>query len=110
VETLARANTAYLIAHPDTPLLAKSGVRYRRERLKGGEPERWQGIEEIIREGYGDCEDLAAWRVAELRLRGKNAKPFIVASKSVPGRWHIMVQVEINGKVFTNDPSRELGM
>lgn len=111
VETLARANEAYLRAHPNTPALAKSGVEYQRERRPRGTPENWQGIEDIIREGHGDCEDLSAWRIAELRNRGVRAKPHVIrANPNRDGRWHIMVAVYRRGRRTVEDPSKELGM
>jgi hypothetical protein len=53
------------------PPLYRSGVRY--------EPEPWDGIEEfadirtVLGRGWGDCDDLVAWRCAELQEKGINA-------------------------------------
>jgi hypothetical protein len=111
VETLARANEAYLLDHPRTPALYKSGVRYQREERPNDEPERWQGIAEIIREGHGDCEDLAAWLIAQIRNRGGIALPHVVQSRpGRDGRWHIMVKALKREKWVLLDPSRKLGM
>lgn len=106
VETLARANMAYLVTHPSTPSLALAPIRYEREsKLQGGE--RWQTIPEILKTGRGDCEDLSAWRIAELRRKGIKAKPHVTGKK---GKWHIRVRVKVGGKTVIYDPSREKGM
>lgn len=102
VETLARIDLAYLRAHPRTPALARSGVRYQRE--PRGARERWQSIPEALRSRRLDCEDAAAWRIAELRMRGFRAWPHVTLRGRI---WHIRVRTE-GGKIL--DPSRELGM
>lgn len=106
VETLARANVAYLKKHPKTPPLAKANIHYERE-LKLGGAERWQTIPEILKTGRGDCEDLSAWRIAELRVRGYRAKPHVTGKR---GKWHIQVKVKYGKKTVIYDPSKEMGM
>jgi len=64
-EAQTLVNMAYLLAFPNTPSLYKSGVRYRRE----GTPEKWKDIPTILRDGFDDCEGLACWLAAELRVR-----------------------------------------
>jgi hypothetical protein len=57
------------------PTLYESGVVYMREP--------WQDFEEfadvltVLRRGWGDCDDLVAWKVAELREDGFFATPRI---------------------------------
>jgi hypothetical protein len=63
LNALAEACYAYLEAHPNTPRLYESGVRYEEE--PPGRDE-WQDIPDTIARRNGDCEDLAAWRIAEL--------------------------------------------
>lgn len=83
------------------PKIYESGVRYRRE---GTGKEQWQTIEQMLETRYGDCEDLAAWRCAELRMLGIRAVPWF----SKRGKtWHVYVRYP-NGK--TEDPSERLGM
>lgn len=84
------------------PSLYQSGVRYRRESVGS---EIWQLPTETARIGYGDCEDLAAWRCAELRLQGIPARMQVRQVRA--GLWHVTVKLP-NGK--TEDPSRRLGM
>lgn len=107
VETLARANVAYLAQHPKTPSFARAPIRYQREKkVSGGE--RWQTIPEILKTGHGDCEDLAAWVIAEARIKGIKAKPFVTGRR---GKWHIRVKMRLRPKkVLIYDPSREKGM
>lgn len=82
-----------------------------RENKPFGAPERWQTIPQIIKAGSGDCEDLSAWLIAELRSRGIKSWPCVVpGSRTVPGKWHIKVYFEKNGKRYIVDPSRKLGM
>jgi hypothetical protein len=66
LEALIEANCEYLRLHPHTPWLYGSGVYYQAE--PDGRDE-WQDIPDTIARGNGDCEDLACWRVAELRTR-----------------------------------------
>lgn len=83
------------------PKLYASGVRYRREGLG---KERWQVPSETLRLKHGDCEDLAAWRAAELRVSGIKARAICVRVR--PGLIHCVVQTE-RGR---EDPSKRLGM
>lgn len=105
LEILASANRRYIRLN-GAPALYRSGVRYQREPLGA---ENWRYIPAILRDGIGDCEDLAAWRVAELRERGENAK-FLITKRRKPSGflvYHIKV-LRANGK--EEDPSRLLGM
>lgn len=105
LHALSAANVAYLREHPATPPLYQAGVRYRAEPFPR---EEWRGVAEVLRERHGDCEDLACWRVAELRRRGVQAEPIFrhrqVGRLSV---YHILVRLP-DGSV--EDPSALLGM
>ena len=61
LNALAESCFAYLEQHPHTPRLYQSGVRYEEE--PPGRDE-WQDIPDTIARRTGDCEDLAAWRIA----------------------------------------------
>lgn len=104
VEALSRANVDYLLAHPRTPMLHRSGVRYRRE-PRGRE--NWQSIPDMLRRGFGDCEDLAAWRIAEIRVHGGHAVPYILSKGNA---YHVKVLRNDGISRVVEDPSRELGM
>ena len=104
---LTEINELYLQAHPETPPLYRSGVRYMEE--PPGQ-EDWQDIPITLQMGLADCEDLVCWRVAELRVRaGINAKPVFKAFPRANGSmlYHILVEYP-DGTI--EDPSRILGM
>jgi hypothetical protein len=98
LEGLVQANRVLLSSEP-YPSVYESGVVYRPE---GRGQESWRLANEILRSGHGDCEDLVAWRVAELRNQGANAWPDVL--KSDQG-FHAIVSLE-NGGI--EDPSMVL--
>ncbi len=111
-EAQVRANMVWLGLNPKAPLLYKSGVRYARE----GTPEVWLDIPAIMFQGFDDCEGLACWLAAELRMRapnsvGDNRRPAAVVVLKRTKRqqlWHAYVIDKETGERF--DPSRKLGM
>ena len=106
MEALIAANVAYLLAHPETPRLYESGVRYEEE---PDEQDDWNDIPETLALGVGDCEDLARWRIAELRVAGElTAMPRVtVFTQDRKVTYHITVR---RAAGLIEDPSRELGM
>lgn len=110
LEALTEINVSILRTYGDKiPLLYKSGMRYRRESIG---QEDWCDVIELIRLGYGDCEDLSCWRAAELRVRfgDPHARAFVKGPKKLPGgvlMYHIQVQ---RGDGRIEDPSLYLGM
>lgn len=114
LNTLTFHNMLYLRENPDTPLLYKSGVRYEEEPL--GE-EDWNDIAVVRMLGWGDCEDLACWRAAEINVRlgrkGFAAIPIWKWRRLSPTTtlYHIMVLVRFpDGHTEVDDPSKKLGM
>lgn len=106
MESLARINYGYLKLYSENiPSLYDSGVVYRPERGT----ENWCDIPHVLKQQWGDCEDLACWRIAELRFRGVKARPWI---KWNPRAKHHMVYHAVvrlpDGRV--EDPSKALGM
>lgn len=88
------------------PPLYSSGVRYRREQhatLPG--VERVQSPEETNAMGFGDCDDLAPWRAAELQTQGEPARALVVESPRIG--YHVVVR-RADGTI--EDPSARLGM
>jgi hypothetical protein len=81
------------------PALYDSGVVYRRERGT----ERWQPATDLLRNMRGDCEDLAAYRAAELRMEGEPATVAIIRTRR--GSFHAVVR---RGDGSIEDPSRIL--
>lgn len=73
---LIYANQSYLIGSgKQVPPLYKSGVYWEAEKPQGrtacpeGEgQELFLGIRQVLNQGFADCEDVASWRCAELRL------------------------------------------
>ena len=111
-------NIAWLKAHPETPELYQAGVSYKPERRRlnprtgktSEYGEEWQTIPWVIYRGYGDCEDLGAWRAAELRAKFHvKATPFIKMRRMPDGFWraHVVVRWP-DGQI--EDPSAKLGM
>lgn len=70
LETLVNINYLYLKEFPQTPRIYQSGIKYQPEKYGA---EDFKDIGQLLEEAkqtgdlVGDCEDLAAWRVAEAR-------------------------------------------
>lgn len=82
-------------------------IRYEREPLRR---ENWQSAYTTAVRGKGDCEDLSAYRVAELRAKGILAFP--VVRQVNPTLRHVTVRW-LNPKTnawVNEDPSKRLGM
>jgi hypothetical protein len=105
LEALTRINQLHMQQRPHLPDLYDAGVIYQRE----DQTEDWKDIIQCLRDRHGDCEDLSAWRSAELRSRhGIPAKCFLTW-RMIGSVYLYHVQVEYpDGKI--EDPSRLLGM
>ena len=98
VEGLAEENHVLMSRRP-FPRLYTTAVLYRREDAGN---EDWQNAAKLMRAMVGDCEDLAAYRVAELRAyEGEPARVRIVPTQR--GSFHAIVQ-RASGEL--EDPSR----
>ncbi len=115
LEALVNCNRAFLKEVKNVPELYQTQVRYARERGT----EDWCSIPVCHMRGYGDCEDLSAWRVAELREKTREpAKPYLKFRRSPNGAMQYHIQVlrmkkDQSGKWIDShveDPSRNLGM
>jgi hypothetical protein len=121
LNALVRANVRLLRAMR-LPLLALSGVVYQAE--PWGQ-EVWLDATTCLSLGVGDCEDLAAWRAAELLVYGEQAilpgdpgeghpGPFeasVFLRDQGGGLYHAMVRVTCSdGHTWIEDPSAMLGM
>lgn len=120
LEALCRIDRELLQQRPYPPLY-DAGVRYIRE----DGSEEWLDVPHVLAAGGGDCEDLACWRVAEIREAGGTARPY-VRYRLIEGRFHYHVLVQhyqrrtrrtaddrvVSRLVPTKkeDPSRRLGM
>lgn len=105
---LARARRAPL------PALYRSGVVYRPEprasstAIAANTSEDFAPCVVALARGWGDCDDLAAWRCAELNASGIAADVDVIetrASTPTARRWHIVVTLP-DGSI--EDPSRVL--
>ena len=106
LEALTTVNHIFLQSH-NVPALYKSGVRYQNE-PKEWPNEHFDSVPVVLKRGWGDCDDLAPWRCAELRALGERAKIRIQWKRLPAGRlFHIVVRRE-NGSI--EDPSAILGM
>ena len=86
------------------PRLYESGVRYRPE--PPGR-EQWQLPWETLKLGNGDCEDLAAWRAAELWFYDRDMAARAILRDWGSGTMHCLV---MHGDGTIEDPSKALGM
>lgn len=84
------------------PSIYKSGIRYTREKK-----DVWKPITEVYKTGIGDCEDLAASRVAILREQEGDPRARVGVYQSGPQKFHAIV---IHGDGRREDPSKKLGM
>lgn len=91
-----------LLATGKFPPLYSAGVVYRTEPR-----EVWRHVADVYTEGWGDCEDLAAWRAAELRVSGQDPDARVGTYRSGRRRYHAVV---VLGDGSIEDPSRRLGM
>lgn len=66
--------------------------------------ERWKIPTQVMKSGWGDCEDLAAWRAAELRRAGE-PEAQVVVKRTGKRRWHAVVR-RADGRI--EDPTRML--
>lgn len=110
LEAQVLVNQLFLRTHHVKPLY-RSGVRYMNE-PSGKHPdfkhEEFATIPIVLSRGWGDCDDLAPWRVAELREHGERAKIRIQWKKTGKRKlFHIVVR---RGDGSIEDPSRILGM
>lgn len=117
LEALVTVDQIYLRSHKVPPLY-RSGVRYQNEPVNTahlGGVDRTHRIEEfaaipaVIERGWGDCDDLAPWRVAELREHGERAKIRVYWKRQSNGHrlYHVVVR-RADGTI--EDPSAKLGM
>lgn len=102
VEGLALVDRVLLDYYPIRPLYEV------RPQYKVGGKEEWKDIGAILRDGWGDCKDFTAWRLAELRKRGIHARAeSIVERQRTRLLFHTYVRFA-DGR--TEDPAKLLGM
>lgn len=106
LEALTTVNFLFLKTH-SVPPLYYTGVRYQNEPAEWAS-EHFDSVPVVFRRGWGDCDDLAPWRCAELRARGERASIRIQWKRLPEGKlFHIVVRRQ-DGTI--EDPSAILGM
>lgn len=102
IEGLARQGLRQIRSGKAPASLYGSGAVYRRERR-----DTFRTAREVAGSGWGDCEDLSAYRIADLRFSGEDpaAQPYVY--KTGKNRYHAVVR---RGDGSIEDPSRKLGM
>lgn len=101
LEGLVRVNEI-MLGTGVLPPLYETGVRYQAER-----DEVWKPVTQVLTDGVGDCEDLASWRAAEMRVSGEDPGARVHTYQSGPRRFHAVV---MGSDGHIEDPSRALGM
>lgn len=105
LEGLTRVNEEIYRRDPRLPSVYDTRVNVRYD---GTDPnEDWLNVREVIRMRRGDCEDLAAARAAELRVRFNDPQARVHVYRSAPKMTHAVV---LRGDGVTEDPARRLGM
>lgn len=106
-EEIARQNQVAIRSDPSVPRLYDSGVYYR---MRLAEGLTFTDLYTVLRKGYGHCQHLVGWRVAELRERdGEAARPAVRWRKGRQGRmiFHVVVRRADGSEEC---PSKRLGM
>ena len=80
------------------------GVKWRPE-PKGDE--HFDSADRVLARRMGDCDDLAPWHAASLRVSGEDPGARAVVRRSGPKRWHAVV-LRSDGSI--DDPSLRAGM
>lgn len=104
------------------PLMYGADIHYQREDgrewwkqgtdLESQPTELWQDIYTTIARKGGDCEDLACWRIAELRETYNRAAKPLVTYRFAEGAYHFHALLWVKGPSGwrKEDPSAKLGM
>lgn len=110
VEAQAECNRV-LIRKLGLPPLYSSGVRFRNE-PNAGKFENIASAAVCNQRRWGDCDDLVAWRIGELRNTGENATARIYWREHESPKGPIrLFHVEVRrGNKEIEDPSRLIGM
>lgn len=104
LEGLVRVNLVLMASGIIGPFPHDYDVVYRLE--PDGE-EDWKHGANVIRDGWGDCEDIAAWCAAGVRFTDEDPDAKAVVMRTGPTNLHCVVLLS-NGLIW--DPSLDLGM
>lgn len=104
LEATTRLNESLLDKGAPTFKQAANRVRWQPE--PPGQ-EHFDNVKEVLGRGWGDCDDLAPWHAASLRVTGEDPGARAIVKRSGPKTWHAIVQ-RSNGMI--EDPSLYAGM
>lgn len=111
--SLAHIRNIHLLREsPELPKLYASGVRWKREPTPPPPLHRVEQFDDpllCIARGWGDCDDLAPWRSAELAIECGQEWRYVPFAIPTPAGAHIVVYDRNTGRIF-EDPSALLGM
>lgn len=106
LEAVTRTNEHLLksgaVPHADEAIAA--GVKWQPE--PPGD-EHFDHAAKVIKRGFGDCDDLAPYKAASLRITGEDPDAQAIVLRSGPKRWHAVV-ARSDGSI--DDPSADAGM
>ena len=106
LEGLTGVDEVLMRRDPSIPPLYTTGARWQVK--EGDESEtRWRYPHDVVTEGWGDCQDLSAYRAAELRVTGEDPTARVRVYPTGVNRYHAVVQ---RGNGLVEDPSVVLGM
>jgi len=107
LEATSLANQA-AIEQGEAPLLTEAiskGIKWQEEPFVDGE--HFDLLDEVMRRGWGDCDDLAPALTAQLRATGDDPDAVTRILRTGPKRWHAVTETG-DGRIL--DPSRWAGM
>lgn len=106
LEGLTGVDEVLMRRDPSIPPLYSTGAQWQ---VKEGDPSesRWRYPYDVVGEGWGDCQDLSAYRAAELRVTGEDPAARVRVYPTGPNRYHAVVE---RGNGLIEDPSVILGM
>lgn len=91
LEGLVLVNVALMQASPvPFPHIGQTAVIFRQERRSG--VERWQTAPQLVESTVGDCEDIAGYHAAWLRVYNRLDARAVAIPTGVRGRWHAVVR------------------
>jgi hypothetical protein len=106
LEGLTGVNEVLMRRDPSIPPLYSTGAVWE---IRPGDPSetQWRYAPDVVTQGWGDCQDLSAYRAAELRVSGEDPGAAVRVYPTGPNRYHAVVA---RGNGAVEDPSVILGM
>jgi hypothetical protein len=106
LEGLTGVNEVLMRRDPNIPPLYSTGTRWE---IREGDPTetQWRFAPDVATSGWGDCQDLSAYRAAELRVTGEDPKAHVRVYPTGTNKYHAVVA---RGNGLVEDPSTILGM